>query len=356
MNLSRVAPQLIIGIVAFSVIVGKDAWDLAVQGAVGTSAVPGHDWSGEGGGARQQVTAATLSLVPTWVVHIAVPDGGCSASVLSEHYLLTAAHCVADVAAGYGDIVVRRADTPGTGQRVYNGRAQFLTHRDYNRGAGLDTENDIALLRLRDPGINLSLTGRAKIYIDYINPIWTRPESQVFTIAGWGLTDPRGDGVCTPSGVLPVLRIGTGFLLQPASRDEKQMATAVGFMKPCPGDSGTPWLFARASDFLAFAVHNGWYFQVGGNRHGATTILPKVEWIYAASKQSGCNNVECFEEFLSCAAGGNLGGLNFSQCFERRVVTGVPPDRSTVCPSGKHCCEPGVNECAVCIPNNRQCP
>jgi hypothetical protein len=304
----------------------------------------------------QELTGGTLSTVPSWIVSIHV-DGRsfCSASVLSEHYLLTAAHCVENVLGGYGDVVIRRASSEGETEIVYAGRAQFLTHPDYDILWPIDAEDDIALIRLLGRGINLSLTGRARIYIDYVNPIWTLPDPQSFTFAGWGLSDPSGNAECT-SDTAGVLRIGSATGLERASRDQKDLTAPQGTTHLCPGDSGSPWLFARADDFLAFAVSTGWTFRVGGNLDKATSILPKFQWIYAASRQGGCNDVECFVDFLSCAPGGNLDDLSFHQCFERRHVTGVPPDPGTACPPGQHCCEPGINQCERCIPRNLHCP
>jgi uncharacterized protein affecting Mg2+/Co2+ transport len=278
----------------------------------------------------------------------------CSASVLSEHYLLTAAHCVANTADGYGNVTVRRANSPGTSHGVYTGRAQFLTHRDYERGAALDPEDDIALVRLRDGGVNLSLTGRARIYIDYVSPIWTRSDPQSFTFAGWGLTDPNGNAQCTSGS--GVLRVGNGAQLRPAGRDQKDMTAPEGTTHTCPGDSGSPWLFPRAGDFLAFAVTSGWEFNLGGNVGKATSIFPKFDWLYEASKQSGCNNVECFEEFLDCKLRGQLDDLNFYECFESKRITGSPPSPNTACPQGQHCCQPGDGQCARCIPDDQHCP
>jgi hypothetical protein len=300
---------------------------------------------------EQGLTRGTPSIVPSWVVEIRSSAGSCSASVLSEHYLLTAAHCVDH--AMFDDISVFRANAANSSQRVYTGKAMFTAHPDYERGDPMDAEDDIALVFLRAGAIDLSLTGRAKMYIDYENPIWTSAQS--FTFAGWGLTDPTGGAECT-SGE-GVLRIGTGAQLQPAARDAKEMNAPRGAMHTCDGDSGSPWLFARAGDYIAFAVTTGWVWEpFVANKGKATTIFPKRTWIYEASVQGGCTSSVCYDDVLSCGVRGTLGELAYEECFERRVMTGEPPPLSMSCPQGRHCCEPGDNQCDLCIPVGRLCP
>jgi hypothetical protein len=309
------------------------------------------------GESHKELTGGTPSAVPSWIVQIIDASSSCSASVLSEHYLLTAAHCAGKtVDLGYKDLTVMRATSAGTRASVYTGRVQFLIHPDYDHAALLDPENDIALVRLRSGAINLSLTGQARIYIDYVSPIWTKSEPQSFTFAGWGLTDLSSNSMCA-SGTSGILRIGNATGLRPASRDQKDMVAPEGKTHVCPGDSGSPWLFSRAGNYLAFAVTSGhWIELFTGTVDKATSIFPKWGWIYEASREpAGCDNVNCYDKFLDCKLGGALDDLPFHQCIERTRVSGPAPNPRTACPSGQHCCKPSTDKCNKCIPNNVLC-
>lgn len=316
------------------------------------------------GEANQELTGGTISPAPGWVVELGWNDAQghghmCSASVLSEHFLLTAAHCANDSNQfGYKRVKISRANSSGQPESIYEGGAHFLVHRDYERGIPFDPEDDMALLRLRDGAIDLSLTGRAKLYIDYENPIWTRPEPRPFTFAGWGLTNTASHSDCAIwSGAL---RIANATGLRAASLYQKVMTSQQGTTHACPGDSGSPWLFSRSGDFFAFAVHSG--HQLDESLRWVdrgTAIFPKLAWIYDASREPGCTQNECWEEYLSCQSMGRVDDIGFQQCFEIKRVTGKPPDPSTACPDGKHCCEPGdpgLHRCKRCIPNKNQCP
>jgi hypothetical protein len=307
------------------------------------------------GQSQQPLTGAQVSTRPSWVVELTADGVGCSASVLSEHVLLTAAHCLDGVA---GSVTVKRASGPGTTQTVYIGPARYLTHPNYEAGVPLDPEDDIALVRLRGGAVNLSLTGRAKLYADS-DPPWTRPDPQQMSLAGWGLVGPAGSLFCTSNNSVLMLA-DAGNVLRPAGAGQKDMTAPLGPVHICPGDSGSPWLFSRAGDFAAFAVTSGVLFDFAGPGlvNKATTILPKMAWIYNATVAdgSGCNQVECFEDYLLCRPVGTLGDLGYNECFEGRRVTGTPPDPSSACPVGQHCCEPGTDRCLRCVGQQQQCP
>jgi hypothetical protein len=302
---------------------------------------------------KQSLTGGALSTMPAWVVGVTFDSGFCTASVLSEHALLTAAHCVTGLG---GNITVQRASGLGATQTIYSGQAQYLRHPSYESGALLDPEDDVALVLLKQGAINLSLTGRAKLYSDS-NPLWTLPVPQGMTFAGWGMTGTAGSLFCSGTGGSLMLA-NPGAVLRPAAAGQKDMTTPLGAIHICPGDSGSPWLFSRGGDFAAFAVTSGVGFDFTGLLNKATTILPKLGWIFDATRAGGggCNSVECFEEYLNCRPSGTLVDISYHQCFEVRRVTGTPPPPSSACPVGQRCCDPGINRCNRCISIQQQCP
>jgi hypothetical protein len=305
------------------------------------------------GQSKQRLTGGAFSTVPSWVVGVTFDDGFCSASVLSEHVLLTAAHCVTGLG---GNITVQRASGLGLSQTIYTGQASFVKHPNYEAGILLDPEDDFALVLLKQGAINLSLTGRAKLYSDG-NPLWTLPVPQGMTFAGWGMTGAAGAVFCSGTGGFLMLA-NPGTVLRPAGAGQKDMTAPLGPIHICPGDSGSPWLFSRGGDFAVFAVTSGMWFDFTGPIMKASTILPKLGWIFTATRASGggCNRVECFEEYLNCRPAGTLVDLSYHQCFEVRTVTGPPPPPGSACPVGQRCCEPGTDRCMRCISNQQQCP
>src|SRR5262249_16020084 len=136
------------------------------------------------------------------------------------------------------NIFVSRASSPGGSSNVYAGKAAFLVHSDYP-STSLDAYNDFALIVLKDRAIDLSLTGRANIYIAQFQPIWTSP--QMFTFAGWGTSTTAGEIWCDEN-TPPVFRTGPGRLAT-AARDANEVRALWGATHICPGDSGSPWLF-----------------------------------------------------------------------------------------------------------------
>lgn len=308
----------------------------------------------------QALTAAPLTTAAPWVVRIDRPAGGpCSGSVLSEHYILTAAHCVSDFANTMPTVTIRWANALGGAEPLYHGRARVMVNPQYHPNTWFgDAGQDIAMLKLDGAGVDLSVTGRAKLwgsnYPDSSYDPWERSaQSRDFTIIGWGFTDPSGGSTCT-SGTDGVKRLGNGFRADVTGRDALEVQAPINATHTCGGDSGAPWMFARGGKYVVFAVHGGRGddYGVDGDNHRAALTKPKRAWMYQATQ---------FESLkLICAGAGFLGdanmGVTYEECREQYTPPPAPPP-GPACPSGKHCCE-AISDtvCGLCIPNNRQCP
>lgn len=318
----------------------------------------GMEGAGEGpdagiGTVEQEITGGSLTTAAPWIVRVDLPGGSlCSGSVLSEHWVLTAAHCV-DGKGSSGMVTIRYASSLGAATSVYSGNAYFYKHPHYQPGwFWPDREDDVALIRLASgAGINLSLTGRAALW-GYTKP-WTSSSSSErdFRMIGWGLTDPSGGDDCVSGS--GVKRLGLGFRVKKTGVTATTVEAPIGAVHACGGDSGTPWTFVRGGRYIAFAVHSGRVpdFIVAGDEHQAPLLPPKYGWIYERSKSSGL--------MLDCKSAGYSGGVPYLECEERVYAPEPPPPiPGSSCPSGKYCCEPAPvgDTCSLCVPVGTYCP
>ncbi|KAL7307087.1 hypothetical protein TKK_0000824 [Trichogramma kaykai] len=123
-----------------------------------------------------------VSWYPTWFAS----DYCCGASIISERYLLTAAHCVSvNVNAGDFEVVVGTNEIGDPYAWIYVAE-YFAIHSDYERG-GLP-ENDIAVIRVQ---------GSIQ-FNDRVQPIrlppadYEIPDESLVTVTGWGSLQIEG--------------------------------------------------------------------------------------------------------------------------------------------------------------------
>lgn len=113
----------------------------------------------------------------------------CGGSLVGRSTVLTAAHCVEDVAPGELDVLVRtiRLNNSGVRKPV----ARIIRHPLYNSRT---SAYDVAIIKLRTPVANFS-DGLARI-IPVVAPsqaaLWAPGASA--TATGWGLTSDGGEG------------------------------------------------------------------------------------------------------------------------------------------------------------------
>ncbi len=308
---------------------------------------------------QPRLTGASLTTDEPWIVTYAVPGARCSASVLTEHWLLTAAHCLEGLPKTTDRLLVSVADAASGPEEVYRGPARFHRHPDF--GTFWDPSDDIALIQLvrlanappPDPpgGIPLGVTGRARLYAPFTAPLWAEADAnRLFSIIGWGQGDVGGSGDCA-AGTSLKKRFGTYFEVLVADRDARHLRTEFAITHDCPGNSGAPWLFARGGRRAAFAVNVGRsdFVVTSAKMHGAA-IRPKLTWMFEVSSAFAPDG------YLSCATAGMIGDLPYIECEEKALPD--PEPLPLPCPSGQHCCVPGVGGdlCALCLPLSRECP
>ncbi|WP_437571658.1 trypsin-like serine protease [Sorangium sp. So ce542] len=316
---------------------------LATSGcAMDTEAPAGSDeleieGEGEVSEAPQPLTDSPATTAEPWIVNLAFTGIGarCTASVLTAHWLLTAAHCVDSLSTGaLTTVSVSTRNSAGSVVNVYTGNARTYQHTFYDSGITPDVDNDIAIVRLTGAtGVNLSVTGTARLF-GYTSP-WTSTSTsdREFSIIGYGLSGPACAGSDTTK------RIATGFVMDKEGFDVRKIMSPYASKHTCDGDSGAPWLLTRNGVRSILGVHSGRYYDVSSRvmKQQAALLPPKRTWMYETSKNTGL--------MLDCGA----------VCTERVYDPEPPP--GPACPSGFHCCEGGGGTtCNQCLPNSVACP
>lgn len=281
--------------------------------------------------------SSTTTMLP-WVVALRIPtspttEALCTASVLTPHWLLTAAHCVKSWTRHQRiSAQVQMVTKSGSTSEIYKGTARVYYHTHYQG----DVENDIGLVYLEQAPIDISKTGTARLW-GYDSPWASSMESdRKMTVVGWGLGDPDCKAGTSAK------RVGTGFLIEKASRTALSVEADYGRTHTCGGDSGAPWLLERGGVYSIVAVHSG--RRLGWDldwEQEAVLVPPKRQWMFDESYLWA-------PLYLTCGI----------ECTEKPVPPPSPPPRGTACPSGRHCCEPNPDggSCLSCIPNRYECP
>lgn len=298
---------------------------------------PEDEGANEVSKAPQHLTNSPATTAEPWIVNLTFTSisARCTASVLTEHWLLTAAHCVESLAQGaLTTVSVSTRNAAGSVVNVYTGNARTYRHPFYDSQITPDVEHDIAIVRLTGTtGVNLSVTGTARLF-GYTSPWASNSTSErEFSIIGYGLSAPGCVGTDSTK------RIATGFVMDKEPLDVLRIKSSYGQTHTCSGDSGAPWLLTRNGVRMAVAVHSGRYFDPPSLsiKQQATLIPPKRTWMYETSKGTGLT--------LDCG----------TVCTERVYNPEPPP--GPVCPSGQHCCAPGGGTtCNLCLPNSVACP
>jgi V8-like Glu-specific endopeptidase len=310
---------------------------LAVSGCVADLEDPEDLSLEESGEAAQPLTNSPSTTAERWIVNASFPNGRCTASVLTAHWLLTAGHCVEEYAqGGLIAVTVRTVDASGNVVIVYSGNARSYTHQHYQPTAtSPDVNDDIAIVKLEGAaGIDTGFTGKAKLFGSTSPWNSNNAADRAYSIIGYGLSDADCEGSDSTK------RIATGFTMDKESLDTKRVKSPFGATHTCGGDSGAPWLINVGGVRRAVAVHSGRYFDAGSLsvKQQASLIPPKRTWMFDTSRDFTSLQLDC--------------GL---ECTESAYNPEPPP--GPPCPSGQHCCESGLGDvCDLCLPNAVQCP
>ena len=257
----------------------------------------------------QPLTNGDVSADPAYVVELRIDIhtegtvehyGFCTASVISQHYLLTAAHC-------FGRSGVRHSFEVRNGASAeileYSGDANVVIHPNWVPGAAF-ADNlpwDIALVRLDGAGAGSTCLSfwrcrsgpRVRVYAGPETPWTTR--GGMFSVTGYGGgTDPGGSIDCLdPSGNdgKEIKRGGSFAFSGSGIQDGTTWFSVDGYASIrtlCHGDSGSGWRLPRNGEDFLFAIWSGSRELVDGNFvHGkplsATMVQPKMAWIQARS-------------------------------------------------------------------------
>ena len=254
-----------------------------------------------GCGADVGVDPPRLTDDADWVVRVVFSqEHACTATVLSEHWLLTAGHCLA---MARDEQIEVSHEVFGERRVVFQGAAQLIIHPNYEPMGHLSHRwYDVGLVGLRDGILDAGDRARLSGVIGSFTA-WSSEEEPLYTI-GYGHSPDPNTGLC--SGELGSKKRYDGLFLHGLLGPPFAPAYGVELQGRrdalCDGDSGAPFLFDVEGIPHVFAVFSGENFNQ--TLFYGTLNGPKIDWFKTATTSShapldcrdlGNDSWECFE-------------------------------------------------------------
>ena len=224
---------------------------------------------------------ANISEFP-WQVYFLSGDYMCGGTIISDEWILTAAHCTKNKSGGYTSVtemsVIAGTNNPYTAtERKKYGISEVIVHEKYDNTT---LEYDIALLRLKRPVIDENARPIKLVSAYNVKEGATDPGVMAW-VTGWGLTkvDPKVLPSILQKVQVPIVsNLTASFVYKNIPSTVIMAGYLNGTRDACNGDSGGP-LIVDVSDEYKLAGIVSWGNSSCNSFGGYTRVSSFGSWI-----------------------------------------------------------------------------